>query len=174
MVKFLRAEEQVDFVSPYDHLDYYALELHNEKNFIKFYDEKHWRTAASTCLTFLTTKTTLEKTQNVFRSYANGNDDVSLWMSLTKHRLFNPLVISASYRTNARFLRIIWLAWRFGWRANLIWQTMELVGSYSELLPLTWRAAFSLLISTGSRNTGRVLVSKICAQATMDGLLTPF
>ncbi|MFZ1021719.1 MAG: glycosyltransferase family 2 protein [Halobacteriota archaeon] len=138
MVTFLRADEQVDFVSPYDHLDYYALELHNEKNFIKFYDEKHWRTAASTCLTFLTTKTTLEKTHDVFRSYANGNDDVSLWMSLTKHRLFNPLVISASYRTNARFLRIIWLAWRFGWKQILfgkrwnLWVPIPTIATHME------------------------------------------
>jgi len=119
MVKFLQEEPQVDFVSPYDHLDYYVLDLHNHKNFIKLYNGLHWRTAASTCLTFLTTKTKLGKTQNVFQSYTKGNDDVSLWLSLTKCRSFNPLAILRYYSTNMRFLRVILLAWKFCWRQIL-------------------------------------------------------
>ena len=120
MVRFLREEQQVDFISPYDHLDNYLLDFHNQlKNFIKFYDEKHWRTAASTCLTFLTTKTTLEKTQNVFRSYTNGAGDQNLWMSLTKQKLFNPLVMFQYYRRNRRSLVLILDAWKFGWRQIL-------------------------------------------------------
>ncbi|MEI7826511.1 MAG: glycosyltransferase family 2 protein [Euryarchaeota archaeon] len=118
MVEFLQ-EEQVDFVSPYDHLDYYELDLHSQKNFIKLHNDKHWRTAASTCLTFLTTKTKLVKTQNVFRSYTKGNDDVSLWLSLTKHKLSNPLVILKYYRTNGHFFGIILNAWHFCWRQIL-------------------------------------------------------
>jgi hypothetical protein len=119
MVKFLRDEEQVDFVSPYDHLDYYVLDLHNQKNFIKLYNGHHWRTAASTCLTFLTTKPKLRKTRNVFQSYAKGNDDVSLWISLTKCKLFNPLIILQYCRTNPRFFLIILHAWQFCWRQIL-------------------------------------------------------
>jgi hypothetical protein len=118
MVQFL-PEEQVDFVSPYDHLDYYVLDLHNQKNFIKFYNDKHWRTAASTCLTFLTTKTILRKTQNVFQSYTKGNDDVSLWISLTKRRLFDPLTILKYYSANGHAFGIILHAWQFCWRQIL-------------------------------------------------------
>jgi hypothetical protein len=118
MVQFLH-EEQVDFVSPYDHLDYYVLDLHNQKNFIKFYNDKHWRTAASTCLTFLTTKTILRKTQNVFQSYTKGNDDVSLWISLTKRRLFDPLTILKYYSANGHAFGIILHAWQFCWRQIL-------------------------------------------------------
>ena len=119
MVQFLHEEAHVDFVSPYDHLDYYILDLHNQKNFVKFYRDKHWRTAASACLTFLTTKTILRKTHNVFQSYTNGNDDVSLWISLTKHRLFNPLTILRYYRTNGHAFGIILHAWQFCWRQIL-------------------------------------------------------
>jgi hypothetical protein len=116
MVKFLRDEEEVDFVSPYDHLDYYILDLHKQKNVIKFYNDRHWRTAASTCLTFLTMKRKLAQTQNVFRSYTKRNDDVTLWISLTKHRLFNPLTILKYYTTNGHLFGIILHAWQFCWR----------------------------------------------------------
>ncbi|MGZ4929339.1 MAG: glycosyltransferase family 2 protein [Halobacteriota archaeon] len=126
MVKFLRDEDHVDFVSPYDHLDYYVLDLHNQKNFIKFYNDKHWRTAASTCLTFLTTKTKLRKTQTVFQSYTRGNDDVSLWISLTKRRLFNPLTILRYRRTNGHFFGIILHAWQFCWRQILFGKRQNL------------------------------------------------
>ena len=126
MVKFLRDEDHVDFVSPYDHLDYYVLELHNQKNFMKFYNEKHWRTSASTCLTFLTTKTKLRKTQNVFRSIEKGNDDVSLWISLTKRKLFNPFTILRYYRTNGHFFGIILHAWQFCWKQILFGKRWEL------------------------------------------------
>ena len=120
MVKFLREERQVDFVSPYDHLDYYVQDFHQQiKNSIKFYDERHWRTAAYTCLTFLTTKTMLEKTRNVFESYTRGAGDQNLWMSLTKYKLFNLLVMLQYYRTNKSFLVLILHAWKFGWRQIL-------------------------------------------------------
>jgi len=139
MVRFLREEQQVDFVSPYDHLDNYILDFHHQlKNFIKFYDEKHWRTAASTCLTFLTTKTTLEETQNVFRSYAKGAGDKNLWMSLTKPRLLNPLIMLQYYRTNRRSLVLILDAWKFGWRQILfgkrrnLWLPIPSIATHME------------------------------------------
>ncbi len=140
MVKFLREEQQADFVSPYDHLDYYVLDFHSQtKNFNKFCDEKHWRTVASTTLTFLTTKMKLEKTQNIFRSYTNGNDDVSLWISLTKHKLFNPVAIfTYHYRTTLRFLRVILLAWQFCWRQILfgkrwnLWVPIPSIATHME------------------------------------------
>jgi hypothetical protein len=140
MVKFLQEAEQVDFVSPYDHLDYYTLDFHNQKNSIKFFDEKHWRTATTTCLTFLTTKTKLGKTQNVFQSYANGNRDSCLWLSLTKHTLFNPLVILQYYRkrTSSQFFGIIQLAWQFCWRQILfgkrwnLWVPIPSIATHME------------------------------------------
>ncbi len=138
MVQFLREGEHVDFVSPYDHLDYYVLDLHNQKNFINFSNDKHWRTAASTCLTFLTTKTKLRKTQNVFRSYTKGNDDVSVWLSLTKHKLFNPLVLLKYYRTNGHFFDFILRAWQFCWRQILfgkrrnLWVPIPSVATHLE------------------------------------------
>ncbi len=138
MVQFLKEAAHVDFVSPYDHMDYYVLDLHNQKNFIKFYNDAYWRTAASTCLTFLTTKTKLGKTQNVFHSYSQGNRDASLWLSLTKHTLFNPLVILRYYRANGDFFGIIKLAWQFCWRQILfgkrrnLWVPIPSIATHME------------------------------------------
>ncbi|MGZ4928653.1 MAG: glycosyltransferase family 2 protein [Halobacteriota archaeon] len=161
MVKFLQEEEQVDFVSPYDHLDYYVLDLHNQKSFIKFYEGKHWRTAASTCLTFLTTKTKLEKTQHVFQSYVNGNDDVSVWISLTKQKLFNPLVILKYYRTNGQFFGIILQAWKFCWRQILfgkrwnLWVPIPSIATHLDsnyLAPtFTWLTKYTETIGQNMR-----------------------
>jgi len=150
-VKFLQ-EEQVDFVSPYDHLDYYELDLHSQKNFIKLHNDKHWRTAASTCLTFLTTKTKLGKTQDVFRSFTKGNRDSSLWISLTKQKLFNPLVILDYYR-HGQIYGIILLAWHFCWRQILfgkrrnLWVPIPSIATHMErdhLAPtFTWLTKYS-------------------------------
>ena len=120
MVKFLH-EEQVDFVSPYDHLDYYVDEIHKYKSHIRFFDNRHWRTVAGTCLTFLTTKSTLSATRNVFKTYAARNSDGGIWLSLTKHQVFNPLTIAKHLRHNDKKMReklidMIGNAWRFCWR----------------------------------------------------------
>src|SRR3984893_17367011 len=86
MIDFLQQHEDVDFVSPYDHLDCYTMDLHRQPKWLTVHGGRHWRTAASTCLTFLTRRGTLKKTAAVFRSYERGNFDCSLWLSLTKCR----------------------------------------------------------------------------------------
>ena len=66
LINFLLANKDVDFVSPYDHLDCYTMDLHREPKWLKVHGGRHWRTASSTCLTFLTKKKTLERTQAAF------------------------------------------------------------------------------------------------------------
>jgi hypothetical protein len=73
MIEFLRTQSDADFVSPYDHLDCYTLALHRGPKWLRVYGSHHWRTAASTCLTFLTSKETLRKHEGIFRSYTRGN-----------------------------------------------------------------------------------------------------
>ncbi len=45
MVEFLKDNSDADFVSPYDHLDYYTENIHRYKSTIKISKSKHWRTA---------------------------------------------------------------------------------------------------------------------------------
>ena len=97
-----------DFVSPYDHPDYYKetnclLKYnHNYKTNIIFYNNVHFRKSSSTTLTFLTSKITLIKTKNIFKSYliksCNENyiklglSDYEIWLTLT-HMKFKSLNI---------------------------------------------------------------------------------
>lgn len=85
LIEFLKQNPDANFVSPYDHLDLYTENIHDYKNYIKISENRHWRTAGSTCLTFLTTKETLKETQKTFLSYSNGNTDWGMWLSLTNN-----------------------------------------------------------------------------------------
>jgi len=119
MIDFLLEHKDVDFVSPYDHLDCYTKELHRQPKWLKVYGGKHWRTAASTCLTFLTTRETLRKTQAVFRKYKRRSLDCSLWLSLTKRRVFNPVFFTRQLFQEPLFCKIILKSWLYCWRQIL-------------------------------------------------------
>lgn len=82
----------VDFVSPYDHPDAYNLELHNYDSRIKVCSGLHWRSVATTTMTFLTTKSILNQSRHIFDTYTKRNLDASLWLSATKFHLLSPLV----------------------------------------------------------------------------------
>lgn len=73
---------KVDFITPYDHPDYYELKFHNYKNEIDN-DEHKWRRVIATTMTFMTTKQNLLKTKKVFDSYLKNNSDASLWASIS-------------------------------------------------------------------------------------------
>ena len=98
MIYFLKEKKDVDFVSPYNHLDYYTNTIHEYKNSIKLSKNRHWRTAGSTCLTFLTTKNILQRTKNIFLTYEKGNTDLGLWLSITKYNWNNPKIMIKSWK----------------------------------------------------------------------------
>jgi hypothetical protein len=88
-------------------------------------DNRCRRTASSTCLTFLTSREILLRTQLIFRTYSPGNWDYPLGLALTqKSEMVN--------------LRIHWanLSRRMVWGPDLeigffeivIWQTLSLMG----------------------------------------------
>ena len=115
MIDFLLKHEDVHFISPYDHLDCYKLELHHQPKWLKVHGGRHWRTAASTCLTFLTRKDTLRKTAAIFRSYNRGSCDCSLWLGLTKGRVFSPRFFFGHLRRPPRSSKFIIKAWFYHW-----------------------------------------------------------
>jgi len=119
MIDFLASHDDADFVSPYDHPDCYNLDLHRGRKWIKAYGSHHWRTAASTCLTFLARKESLRKCESAFRSYVRGNFDCALWLSLTKHRVFNPAYGLRSLLAGSLSWKILAKAWGYGWRQIL-------------------------------------------------------
>lgn len=117
MINFLQENKDVDFVSPYDHLDYYITDLHAHKYKMKIFGNKHWRTANSTCHTFITTKDNLIDTKNIFNKYAMGSLDSSNWLSLTKAKIFNPLEIYKFYlkRDKEWLFEFVKRAWIYNW-----------------------------------------------------------
>ncbi len=116
MVEFIRSSPDVHFLSPFDHLDCYRLELHRTRKWIRAFADHHWRTAASTCLTFLTRTETLVTHRAVFETYVHGDFDCSIWLSLTKQRVCNPLFFTRC-AVRARFeWKIILKAWLFCWQ----------------------------------------------------------
>jgi hypothetical protein len=126
MLDLLTAHKDVHFVSPYDHLDCYTLDLHRTRKCMRIHASHHWRTAASTCLTFLTRKDILRKYESAFRSYSKRGDDCGLWLSLTKHRVLNPLaLISFSIRRQSGW-RSLLKAWFYGWRQILFGSKLNL------------------------------------------------
>lgn len=126
MIQFMKADPQVHFLSPFDHLDCYRLELHRTPKWIKVSAGHHWRTASSTCLTFLTRKETLAKYRAVFHTFVEGNFDSSLWLSLTKQRVRNPLFLIRSLIGGWFEWKIIAKAWLYCSRQILFGETLKL------------------------------------------------
>ena len=126
MTEFLLAYPDVHFVSPYDHPDCYTLDLHRGPKFLRSYASHHWRTAASSCLTFLCRQQTLARAERIFRSYAKGNFDCSLWLSLTKHRVFNPAAMARYAIQDPFYFRILAKAWLYCWKQILFGEKLKL------------------------------------------------
>jgi hypothetical protein len=126
MLTFLRDRQDVDFVTPYDHPDCYHLDLHNEPEWVTVFGGRHWRTAASTCLTFLTRKSTLARYQTVFQTYARRNDDCAMWLSLTKRRVFNPFATLRYFMRQELYRKSLLKAWLFCWRQILFGKSAKL------------------------------------------------
>jgi hypothetical protein len=152
MLNFLRDCPDADFISPYDHPDYYSLALHSGRQLTRTHRDRRWRTAASTCLTFLTTKGTLAKTRRVFQTYAFSNLDVSLWLSLTKQVVFDPAIIYRCFRERIAIGGFVAVSWLYGWPQILagqrrkIWIPNPSIATHMEqrfLAPgVDWNAQF--------------------------------
>lgn len=126
LLNFLRNRQDVDFVSPYDHMDCYCLDLHHEPKWLTVFEGHHWRTASSTCLTFLTRKITLAKYEQVFRTYSQRNDDCAMWLSLTKRVVFNPLAMARYFVRRDFYRNAPVKAWLFCWKQILFGRARKL------------------------------------------------
>lgn len=112
MLDFMAANPDVDFLSPYDHRDYYTLDLHKRKEYIRTTEYCHWRTAATTCLTFIARKKSLVETLPIFYTFAKKNFDASIWLALTKSAIvYNPLKILSAMLSNRLMFSIYAKAW---------------------------------------------------------------
>jgi hypothetical protein len=126
MIDVLLEHQDVHFVSPFDHLDYYTMALHRSPRRRLDFGSRQWRAVASTCLTFLTRRQTLMKTKSVFRNYKRRSLDCSLWLSLTKKRVFNPLFFVDSLLREPLSARMVMKSWLYFWPQLLFGQKWNL------------------------------------------------
>lgn len=144
MVKFLKSDSEVDFITPYDALDHYTHPLHKYQSKIKFFAGKHWRTVATTCNTYLTSKKTLIKIKDIFlRSYSSQkfftkfilkkknflniyfrdfiprSADADVWLSLTKKKIYNLFEILKYRYHNLNLYGVYFRTWRYNWKQVL-------------------------------------------------------
>ena len=138
MVNFFKQNSNVDFITPYDHPDYYYHLLHRYKSIIKISPYHHWRTIASTTCTFLTSKTILMKTKKVLRLYTKKNvDDATIFNILTKEGVTNPVILFRSLFRPSIFV-LYFRIWRHGWKNLLfrkrrkLWCPIPAIGTHME------------------------------------------
>lgn len=86
-----------DFVTPYDHPNYYKHESHTVPRRIYFEDNQHWQEVFSTTLTFMAKDgETLRKVKPIFERY--GTADFPAWLEITKdHSLVAPVGTLATH-----------------------------------------------------------------------------
>lgn len=84
MLDFLASEGDVDFVTPYEHPDYYKHPMHNHKRQRRSHLGQEWQRVSSTCLTFLTTRETLRRSWPIMSNYSRGVRDSVVWNALTR------------------------------------------------------------------------------------------
>ena len=152
MVNFMRENREVDFVTPYDHPDSYDTSSRHERHLVKPSGGRYWRTASSTCLTFLTSRETLRRTASMLRTYSKGNRDCPMWLALTqKFALADPRIHLASLRR----INLWRLTWQYGLlrilfgRRYRLWAPMPTLATHMEstrLAPLIeWQKEFQRL-----------------------------
>ncbi len=93
LLDFKKSNDNVHFLTPFDHADYYILNFHKVPTSQTQHNGRRWTKRISTTMTFMTSKEILKQTKKVFDSYAKRNFDASLW-----------LVITSSYARNLNYL----------------------------------------------------------------------
>lgn len=138
MVRFMRENADVDFVTAYDHPDNYSRSFHQAAFRERDAAGQHWRTVQSTCLTFMARRAVLEETGKIFRTYQKRNPDAAIWISLTKSRVFNPWAVVRSLADSPFLSASVALAWRhalgqilFGRRYTL-WSPLPTLATHME------------------------------------------
>ena len=116
-VDFMKNNSNADFLSIYDSLDYYKMNFHNYKSSQIKFKKIIWKQVSCTTLSFMTKKTILNETKNVFDTYSkNRNYDSSLWISLTKKKFFSiSSILNFLLKKDRDLVRFI-KAWIYCWR----------------------------------------------------------
>jgi len=151
-VNFMNRHPEADFVTPYDHADYHSKYIHRLHGVEFFEDNSQWRMVASTCLTFMARRESVDECAAVFKTYLK-NSDLGLWLALTKMRVCNPWSWIRSLDDGLFFSASHALAWRYAWRQILfgkrrtLWSPTPALATHMEndcLAPgVDWKKIFT-------------------------------
>lgn len=138
LIDFMKSTPNADFATPYDHSDYYSLDLHHHPVHVLAHGAYHWQRRSSTCLTFLARVSSLRESASVFETFARRNFDASLWLSLTKYRVWNPFKMLRYLREDTFIFKILAKAWYFNamqiifGRRYELWSPMPSIGTHIQ------------------------------------------
>ncbi|HPY29730.1 MAG TPA: glycosyltransferase family 2 protein [Verrucomicrobiota bacterium] len=126
-VDFLRQHPDADFVSPYDHPDYYTTDLHRFRSRQRTVAGRVWSSRLSNTHTILARHRALQAAQRVFLTFhGRVNFDLAMWMALTKRCVFNPVKLLRWSVANRFWAGSILLAWYYFWRQILFGRRYQL------------------------------------------------
>ena len=118
MLGYRQARPSIDFVTAYDHLDYYTSPIHQIPLGAEESNGRTWRRVGSSCLTFLTTREVLRKTAPIFKTYGDHNTDLGLWLSVTRHPALYPSGIVSIALNQPGLLRFLVQSWWHNFSQN--------------------------------------------------------
>lgn len=114
LVRRLWADPAPCFVTPFEHADYGQIALHDTTHRV-MQDELRWVDQLSTRMTFLARKDLPIQTRAHLETYFDTNGDCTMWLALTKRRLFGfAWLLGRKARGKSR--RHWKHAWRHAWR----------------------------------------------------------
>lgn len=157
-LKFISAGNHfVDFLTPYDHPDYYS-NLHKYKKITTVYKGKVWKQIASTTMTFLTSKKNLQETERILRLYPLLSDYL-MWNMLTrKTPLWKFLQPTYRWACGYRKLPFSWLytIWNYTrYRRYSLWAPEPTIGTHLNLNGLSpricWKTEIGKCLLTRSK-----------------------
>lgn len=152
---FMAKHADADFVTLYDHADYYQESIHRYRRELRLGALRHWQTVSSTCLTFLARRDALAAAAPTLRTYAQNNWDSSIFMALTKLGFWQPrdwwrVFVAHRWGTNMMrytYKRTVTFSWKqllFGRRFKL-WSPVPALATHMQqdlLSPgVDWHAA---------------------------------
>lgn len=138
LINFVKSKKDVDFLTGYHHKELTYHVIHKINRDFHYLDNICWQTDASTCLTFMTKKNVLKSSKEIFLTYIKGNNDCSIWLTLTKKHIYNPLKYYLLWRNKNVGFDILKMAIKYGFKYFLfsrkykLWTAVPAVCTHLE------------------------------------------
>lgn len=100
------ATQALDFLTPYDHPDYYFRDIHEYKREVVLTAGRHWQSVSATTLTFAGKVETLKKEMDCMKRY--GWADYDMWLDVTERYNLWAAIPSLATHMDEEFIAPMW------------------------------------------------------------------